>query len=395
MLAPHLRGARAASHAAPRRRCSPTGSCCRDPGRLADQRALVQAVLDRGARATPLTPPTMPRPIIVPKAAVILELVGRTAVHRRPQAIRGGLCLAQRLTVRSCLLLVEALVLAGIGALAGLVFARWAGPMLVAQLSTSVTRVTLDLSLDWRVLAFTVAVTAATAVLFGTAPAFRARRIAPIDALKEQGRGALGDGRTGLSGSLVVAQVALSMVLIVAAGLLVGTFERLATLPLGFDSDRVLIVNVDVSRAPIDPANRIPFFHQLVAAVAAVPGVARAGGSMNTPVGGSASLAFLDLPGAPPAQPEPGPVPFWNSRMALLNRDHAGMARHLRDGDPCRARYPRQGCAGSASGRAGQRRLCAQVPARPEPDRRNRYFCRGSAQDYRRSRERRGVLVCA
>ena len=110
------------------------------------------------------------------------------------------------------------------------------------------------------------------------------------------------------------------MVLIVAAGLLVGTFERLATLPLGFDSDRVLIVNVDVSRAPIDPANRISFFHQLVAAVAAVPGVARAGGSMNIPVGGGASLAFLDLPDAPPAQPEPGPVPFWNSRMALLNQ---------------------------------------------------------------------------
>ena len=244
-------------------------------------------------------------------------LLARATARRHELSVRLALGATRWRLVR--LLLVEALVLAGIGALAGLVFARWAGPMLVAQLSTSVTRVTLDLSLDWRVLAFTVAVTAATAVLFGTAPAFRARRVAPIDALKEQGRGALGDGRTGLSGSLVVAQVALSMVLIVAAGLLVGTFERLATLPLGFDSDRVLIVNVDVSRAPIDPANRIPFFHQLVAAVAAVPGVARAGGSMNTPVGGGASLAFLDLPGAPPAQPEPGPVPFWNSRMALLN----------------------------------------------------------------------------
>ena len=244
-------------------------------------------------------------------------LLARAAARRHELSVRLALGATRWRLVR--LLLVEALVLAGIGALAGLVFARWAGPMLVAQLSTSVTRVTLDLSLDWRVLAFTVAVTAATAVLFGTAPAFRVRRVAPMDALKEQGRGALGDGRTGLSGSLVVAQVALSMVLIVAAGLLVGTFERLATLPLGFDTERVLIVSVDVSRAPIDPANRIPFFHQLVAAVAAVPGVARAGGSMNTPVGGSASLAFLDLPGAPPAQPEPGPVPFWNSRMALLN----------------------------------------------------------------------------
>ena len=244
-------------------------------------------------------------------------LLARATARRHELSVRLALGATRWRLVR--LLLVEALVLAGIGALAGLVFARWAGPLLVAQLSTSVTRVTLDLSLDWRVLAFTVAVTAATAVLFGTAPAFRARHVAPIDALKEQGRGALGDGRTALSGSLVVAQVALSMVLIVAAGLLVGTFERLATLPLGFDSDRLLIVNVDVSRTPIDPANRIPFFHQLVAAVGAAPGVARAGGSMATPVTGGGMLSFIDLPGAPPPQPEPGPVPFWNSRMAMRN----------------------------------------------------------------------------
>ena len=245
-------------------------------------------------------------------------LLARATARRHELSVRLALGATRWRLVR--LLLVEALVLAGTGALAGLVFARWAGPMLVAQLSTSVTRVTLDLSLDWRVLAFTVAVTATTAVLFGTAPAFRARRVAPIDALKEQGRGALGDARTGLSSGLVVAQVALSMVLIVAAGLLVGTFGRLATLPLGFDTDRVLIVNVDVTRAPIDPANRIPFFHQLVAAVAAVPGVARAGGSMATPVSGSSSLGFIDLPGAPPPQPEPGPVPFWNSRSIMTHQ---------------------------------------------------------------------------
>jgi len=245
-------------------------------------------------------------------------LLARATARRHELSVRLALGATRWRLVR--LLLVEALLLAGIGALAGLVFARWAGPMLVAQLSTSATRVALDLSLDWRVLTFTVAVTAVTAVLFGTAPAFRTRRVAPIDALKQQGRGASGDARTGLSSSLVVAQVALSMVLIVAAGLLVGTFERLATLPLGFDADRVLVVNVDVTRAAIDPANRVSFFHQLVAAVAAVPGVARAGGSMATPVSGSSLLGFLDLPGAPPAQPEPGPVPFWNSRMTMLNQ---------------------------------------------------------------------------
>ena len=244
-------------------------------------------------------------------------LLARAAARRHELSVRLALGATRWRLVR--LLLVEALVLAGIGALAGLVFARWASPTLVAQLSTSVTRVTLDLSLDWRVLAFTVAVTVLTAVLFGTAPAFRARRLAPIDALKEQARGALGDARTGLSGGLVVAQVALSMVLIVAAGLLVGTFERLATVPLGFDADRVLTVNVDVTRARVGPANRVAFFHQLVAAVAAVPGVAHAGGSMAIPLGGSSLLGFLDLPGAPPPQLEPGPVPFWNSRMTMLN----------------------------------------------------------------------------
>ena len=245
-------------------------------------------------------------------------LLARTTARRHELSLRLALGATRWRLVR--LLLVEAILLAGIGALAGLVFARWASPLLVAQLSTSVTRVMLDLSLDWRVLAFTIAVTGVTAVLFGTVPAFRSTRVEPIDALKEQGRGALADTRTRLAGGLVVAQVASSMVLIVAAGLLVGTFERLATLPLGFDSDRVLTVRVDATRASLDPSGRIPFYHRLVSAVAAVPGVARASGSLAPPVGDGFNLGILDPTGAPPSVPEPGPVPFWNSRMTLLNQ---------------------------------------------------------------------------
>jgi predicted permease len=82
----------------------------------------------------------------------------------------------------------------------------------------------------------------------------------------------------------VIAQVALSLVLVCAAGLFVRTFQRLASVPLGFDSDRVLVIDVDTARATTDPADRTAFYHRLVGAVAAVPGVAHAAGSMWTPV---------------------------------------------------------------------------------------------------------------
>ena len=86
----------------------------------------------------------------------------------------------------------------------------------------------LDLSLDWRVLGFTAAVAMTTAILFGTAPALRALACSPNDALKAQGRGVVGDSRFGLGNVLVVVQVALSLILVVAAGLFVRTFASLA-----------------------------------------------------------------------------------------------------------------------------------------------------------------------
>jgi putative ABC transport system permease protein len=114
----------------------------------------------------------------------------------------------------------------------------------------------------------------ATAILFGIAPAFQATRVAPIEALNEHGRGVGGDGRRVLSSGLIVAQVALSLLLVVAAGRLVRTFERLAHVSLGFDPDRVLVVTVTAPTVPA--ADRNAFYHRLVRATAAVPGVAPA-----------------------------------------------------------------------------------------------------------------------
>lgn len=195
-------------------------------------------------------------------------------------------------------LLIESLVLAALGAVAGLLVATWASRALLGQLSTTSMTVSLDLPLDWRVLAFTVLTTTITAALCGVAPAIRATDAAPVDVLKDHGRGISGDRRIALSGGLLAAQVALSLTLVVGAGLFVGTFARLTRVPLGFDSDRVLIVNASVGQAPVAPADRGAVYGRLVDAAAAVPGVARASASTSTPVSSTDASVCVTPAGA-------------------------------------------------------------------------------------------------
>ena len=192
-------------------------------------------------------------------------------------------------------MLVESLIVAFIGAVCGLLFAAWSSRAVVAGLSTLDTRVSLDLSLDWRVMAVTAGMAIATAILFGTGPAIRATRSAPMDAIKEQSRS--GPARGDLSAGLLVCQVAVSLVLLVCAGLFLSTFRRLAALPLGFDTERVLVVNVDTARIAIDPAARLDYFRQLVSTAQGVPGVGRAAGSMITPFSQATKSPVFSEPG--------------------------------------------------------------------------------------------------
>jgi putative ABC transport system permease protein len=222
--------------------------------------------------------------------------LARATARRHEMSVRVALGASQPRLVRQWL--VESLLLSGVGAALGLLFASWFSRALVSQLSPATNRVYLDLAIDWRLLAFTAAIAVATAILSGTLPALRSTRAAPIDALKEQGRGSSSDARLGLSGGLVVAQVALSLVIVVAAGLFLRTFENLATLPLGFDSDRVLLVNVNVARARVSEGDRLAFFDRLVSA-ARVPGVVKAAASMITPAAGFGIVEMLRLSEAP------------------------------------------------------------------------------------------------
>jgi putative ABC transport system permease protein len=236
--------------------------------------------------------------LLIACANIANLLLARAMARRHELSVRLALGASRLRLVRQ--LLVESLVLSALGALAGIAFAHWGSRLLVRQLSTSTNFVFLDLSIDWRVLGFTALVAVGTAMLFGAAPALRASRVEPNEALKEKGRGMAAEGRAGLGNALVVLQVALSLMLIVGAGLFMRTFSSLAGLDLGFERERVLVASVNAQRLELKPAERPGLFERMREAAAAVPGVATASISAITPVSGSSWQFGVDkLDGVP------------------------------------------------------------------------------------------------
>jgi putative ABC transport system permease protein len=236
--------------------------------------------------------------LLIACANIANLLLARATARRHELSVRVALGASKFRIARQ--LLTESLLLAAVGALVGLLFARWGSQLLVRQLSSTTNIVFLDLSLDWRILAFTALVAIATAILFGVAPALRASRVQPSEALKEQGRGVVGD-QFGLGNLLVVLQVALSVILVVAAGLFVRTFTSLAKVNLGFDHRPVLVASVNAQRLQLDPEQRPEFFRRLHEAASNLPGVASAALSAVTPVSGSTWNNVIEIPGAPEA----------------------------------------------------------------------------------------------
>ena len=195
--------------------------------------------------------------------------------------------------------LAESLLMSGVGAALGLAFAYWASRLIVHQMSAGREGLFVDLAIDWRILGFTAFVAIGTAVVFGLAPALRASRVAPNDALKEQGRAMAGESHRSLGSSLVVAQVALSLVLVVAAGLFVRTFTTLANRDLGFTFEPLLVVSLDAERSKTPEGQRPALFERLAQAVASVPGIEKSAVSAVTPVSGmlwNDRFEFPELP---------------------------------------------------------------------------------------------------
>ena len=211
-------------------------------------------------------------------------LIARALVRRHEIGVR--LALGGSRAQVAALLFGESLLLAVAGASLGLLIAQWVGPLLVSQLNTWRQTVTLDLAPDWRVLAFTAAVSLVTAVIAGIAPAWSATRVSPGEALGSAGRTVVGGRSLGLRGMLITGQIALSLVLLVGAGLFLRTFEALADAPLGFEAERLLVADLDFEQSRAAPRDRPVVLARMREAVAAVPGVTSAAAGYVMPTSG-------------------------------------------------------------------------------------------------------------
>ncbi len=222
--------------------------------------------------------------LLITCANVANLLLARAGTRRAEMSLRLSVGASRARLVGQ--MLIESWLLAMAGAAVGLVFAVWTARLIVSQLSTVRVAYTMDVSLDWRVLLFTVLVAGVVTPLFGVVPALRATRVSPGEALKDQNRAIAGQATPALTQALIVAQIAMSLGLVVVAGLLIRTFTGLASQPLGFDAQRVIVATVTLSRDAMAPERRGDAYARLRRIVAGVPGVEQTTVAVISPLSG-------------------------------------------------------------------------------------------------------------
>src|SRR5204862_254317 len=202
-------------------------------------------------------------------------MLARATAREREIAVRLAIGASRGRIVRQ--LLAESLLIAVFGAAAGALLAQWLSRFLVRFLTTENNRVFVELALDWRIFAFTAALGVVTCLIFGLVPAIRATGTAPGVAMKAGTRGATDTReRFGMRRALVVAQVALSLVLVVGALLFVRSLRNLMTLDAGFKQDGILVVNMTLRRMDVPEQRRTAVFADITARLGALPGVTSA-----------------------------------------------------------------------------------------------------------------------
>jgi putative ABC transport system permease protein len=213
-------------------------------------------------------------------------MLARATAREREVAVRLAIGASRRRIVRQ--MLSESLLIAAIGAGAGVVVAQWFSRFLVAFLSTDNSPLAVDLSLDWRVFGFTAGVAVAACLLFGLTPAIKATAGSPGVTMKAGSRG-MTDSRErfGVRRALVVVQVALSLVLVVGALLFTRSLRNLTTLDPGFRQEGVMTAALDKRKAGIANDAQAALNRRILDRVRAIPGVTVVAEAFTTPVGGN------------------------------------------------------------------------------------------------------------
>jgi predicted permease len=218
--------------------------------------------------------------LLVACANVATLMLARAASRRRETAVCLAMGAGRWRLVRQRM--AEALLLAGVGGLIGLVLATW-GTSVLKTLISGALPISLDISPDTRVLAFAMVTACATAVIFGLLPALRATGIDPLRALKSGVGAGRGIARIPLGRTLVVTQIVVSLVLLVTAGLFVRSLLNLREIELGFDPDRVLLFRMTPPAAeqPVSLESRRSLYRQLLARAGSLPGITGASASFS------------------------------------------------------------------------------------------------------------------
>jgi putative ABC transport system permease protein len=238
--------------------------------------------------------------LLIVCANVANMMLARAAARQKEIAVRLAIGAGRLRLVRQ--LLTESLLLAGVGGLAGVLVAYWGVPLLVSLLPGKLSDFG-EITVNRLVLGFTALVSLITGIVFGLLPALQATRLNLITALKEGGRDSSVSSRGLLRSLLVVAEIALALILLIGAGLMLRSFQRLYEVDLGFKSENLLALQVPLTSDKYkDPQKRIAFWDELLLRLESLPGVESSGAITGLPIRSSAYGGFFIPEGRPNSQ---------------------------------------------------------------------------------------------
>ena len=291
-----------------------------DTARYAGDRFTLRTDHARGVNAELRTPVVAGTGLLLGVVSVVLLiacanvanlLLARATTRGREVGMRVALGASRGRLVRQ--LLTESVVLAAAGGALGLFVASWATRALGEALMARVPEpVLVDFAPDATVTLYTVALTVATALLFGLVPALRASRPAVLPALKDGAGGAVGT-RSRLRGTLVGVQVALCTLCLAVASLLVHSLSNARRMDPGFDTRGVLDLAIDLQSRQLEPAARREFFRRLVEQARATPGVRAASVAAIVPLGGSNMQTLVWASGVRGDRPDGSRLVYFNT----------------------------------------------------------------------------------